>query len=159
MPHTKLKVFSVFLIIFGAGNLLAGVLVLVVSAGMGEEFYGLLSSLLGVSDSVSAAIVAVTAALCFLLAVPELMAGINGFRFANNNTEINFCRIPAMILIVIYILRTVFNIFTWNVKGIVQALIHLAIAVACLNFAHGVEEENRKRPALEDMPLFHIKDE
>lgn len=158
MPHTKVKVISVIFIIAGVFALLAGVIVAVAALLAGETFAAILAAE-NLSATSAKLLILYTIVTELVMGGTELFAGICGLRFVNGTTDEKFCRIPAVILMILSGLELLFNVFNWSVRGIVQKLFWLVITGAYFVFVKNAEEYNRTRPALEDMPLFNLKDE
>lgn len=158
MPHTKVKVLSIIFIITGVSALLAGVLVAIASLLAGEMFVTILAAE-NLSETMAKLLIPYTIVTELALGVTELFAGICGLRFVNGTVDEKFCRIPAVILMILFGLGLLFNVFNWSFRGIVKELFWLVMAGAYFTFVKNVEEYNRTRPAVEDMPLFNLKDE
>ena len=160
MPHTKLKVCSVLLIIYGAGDVLS-VLVMLMAALLGGSLgiSDMLSPFFNASGTVVTLIFLLSALIYAGLAVGDLMAGINGLRFCGGSGDIKFCRIPAIVVIVIQAINVVLRIFSGDIGNAVAPVIHIVIAVLCIVFAGQVEQYNLTRPPVEDLPFFNLKDD
>lgn len=154
MPHTKLKVCSVLLILDGAREVI-GVL-----AGLVMLVDSLLEDALGIFFSESSGTLTGVLLLAVLLAagmaVLDLMAGINGLRFCNGKCDIKFCRIPAIIVIVLQAINIVLGMLDGYFT--VASVVHIVVAVICIVFAGKVEQYNLTRPAVEDTLVFNLKD-
>lgn len=159
MAHSRLKATGVILIIYGAGNILGGLAILVASLLAGGEISGMLETYLGMSDTTAGAILLLLAVLYLVLAVPDFIAGISGIRFANGKGNIKLCQIPSGVVIVIYGLDAIIKIFSGNFSNMVGALIHAAVAVLCIVYSKKVEEASVGNLMLDDTPLFRYKDE
>ena len=166
MPHTRLKVCSVLLIIYGACDIL-GVLVTAVVA-FAIELLVVIG--VGVPDLLSALpdwMVPITfliliLALVYLLwtllfaglAVVNLMAGINGIRFCSGSCNIKSCRIPAIIVIVLTVINCIWRLLWFDTTGVAGSeiqfmiaavpVVHIVITVLYIVFAEQVEQYNIK---------------
>ena len=160
MPHTKLKVCSVLLIIYGVGDVL-GVLAMLALAFVGETLgvSEMLGSLAGISGGMITLIFLLLALLYSGVAVADWMAGINGLRFCGCSCDIRLCRIPTIIVIVIQVINCVVHLLKLDLSGAMGPVVHIVIAVLCAVFAEQVEKYNLTRPPVEDMPLFNLKDD
>lgn len=157
MPHTKVKVLSVIFIVVGALDLLAGILEVIIALLAGDIFVSILAAE-NLSETMAKLLILYTIVTELAQGVMELFTGICGLRFVNGTIDEKFCRIPAVILMILFGLGFLFNVFNWTVKGIVRKLFWLVMGGAYIAFVKKVEEYNRTRPAVEDMPLFHLKD-
>jgi len=159
MPHTKLKALSIILIIAGCGSLLAAVCIVIGMLVLGEELIGLL-----VAQNLSEGLVKF-AVLCTIVAylasgAVELFAGISGIRFAGCSiVNEKVCRIPAIILLVMFCLNIILKVIAGDFGSLVGGLILLAVAGAYFVYVKKVEEYNRTRPSVEDSALFRLRDE
>jgi len=158
MPHTKLKVFSIILIIAGGVSLLAAVCVVIAALAVGELFVSLMVAG-NLSEGMAKLLIVYTMAVYLASGAAELFAGIAGIRFSDGSIDEKFCRIPAIVLLVMFSLNLFLKLITWNPGGIVGGLLYLAVAGAYFVYVKKVEEYNRTRPSLEDMTLFHLRDE
>lgn len=157
MPHTKLKVCSVLLILYGVVDVFRALSMLVLT--FFGEVLGV-SQILGSFVSAASGILAIVFLLLGLLyagmAVVDLMAGINGFRFCNGKCDIKLCRVPAIIVITLQAINVVLEIVDGSVP--VRSVVHIVIAVLCIVFAGQVEQYNLTRPPVEDTLVFNLKD-
>lgn len=157
MPHTKLKVCSVLLIIYGARDVigtLAALAMALLGGALGVS--DMLGSYIGASSGTLTVLFLLSALLGAGMAVADLMAGINGFRLCNDKCDIKLCRIPAIITIVLQALDFVIRMLDGEFA--VAPMVHIVVAVICIVFAGKVEQYNLTRPAVEDTLVFNLKD-
>lgn len=157
MPHTKLKVLSIIIIISGAFSLLGGILVAAAALLAGDIYVSLLVAD-NVSESMVKVIIGYTAVFYLLRGGLELYAGITGVRFSNSSIDEKFCRIPAVILLALHGLNLVIKFITGGFSGLLGSVFWLAIMVGYFVSVINVEEYNRTRPPVEDTLVFNLKD-
>lgn len=158
MPHTKLKVLSIIIIISGVFSLLGGLCVVAAALLAGDVFTSLLAAD-NLSETMVKVIIGYTAVFYLIRGGLELYAGITGIRFSDSSIDEKFCRIPALILLVVHGLNLVAKMITGGFGNILGSVIWLVIIGAYFAFVMKVEEYNRTRPSVEDTPLFNLKDE
>lgn len=153
MPHTKLKVCSVLLIIYGAFDVIGTLSLLAMAALGGSDMLG---SFFIVSSGTLTVIFLISALFYAGLAVSDLMAGINGLRYCGGSCDIKLCRIPAIAVIVLQAINFVLGMVGGEFS--VAPVLHIVVAVICIVFAGKVEQYNLTRPAVEDTLVFNLKD-
>lgn len=158
MPHTKLKVLSIIIIISGGFSLLGGLCVVAAALLAGDVFTSLLAAD-NLSETMVKVIIGYTAVFYLIRGGLELYAGITGVRFSDSSIDEKFCRIPALILLVVHGLDLVVKLIMGDFSNVLRSVIWLVIIGAYFAFVKKVEEYNRTRPSVEDTPLFNLKDE
>ncbi len=143
--------------ISGAASLLAGVCVVLVIALAGQEFVRMLVAE-NVSEAMVKVLIAYTTVSFLALGGVKPFAGITGIRFSDSSSDGKFCSVPAVILMILYVLGILVKLVTWSMDGFLGTLIGLAVAGAYFSYVKKVEEYNRTRPSVEDMTLFNLKD-
>lgn len=157
MPHTKLKVLSILIIISGVFSLLGGLCVVVAVLLAGDVFVSLLVAE-NLSETMVKVLIGYTAVFYLIRGGLELFTGIAGVRFSNGSIDEKFSRIPAVILLALHGLNLVIKIITGGFGNLLGAVLWLAITGAYFAYVMKVEEYNRTRPSVEDTPLFNLKD-
>ena len=157
MPHTKLKVLSIIIIISGVFSLLGGLCVAVAALLAGDFFVNLLAAE-NLSETMVKVILGYTAVFYLIRGGLELFAGITGVRFSNSSINEKFCRIPAVILLILHGLNFVIKIITGSYGNILRAVLWLVIMGAYFAYVMKVEEYNTTRPPVEDSLIFNLKD-
>lgn len=160
MPSTRLKVSCVFLILYGVGNILGGLAILVVSLLAKDDIAEMLKSYTGLLSSIKESIFVLLAVLYLMLALLDMLTGISGLRFSGGKGSIRLCQIPAVALILIYGIGALLTVFSGNLPNVVSSLLHAVVALLCIIFCKQVEEENNvKGLMLDETPFFHSRDD
>ena len=157
MPHTKLKVLSIIIIISGVFSLLGGLCVVVAALLAGDIFVNLLVAE-NLSETMVKVTIGYTAVFYLIRGGLELYAGITGVRFSNSSIDEKFCRIPAVILLALHGLDLVIKVITGGFGNLLRKVLWLVIVGAYFAYVMKVEEYNITRPPVEDTPLFNLKD-
>lgn len=157
MPHTKLKFLSIIIIISGVFSLLGGLCVAAAALLAGDLFVELLAAE-NLSETMSKVVIVYTAVFYLIRGGLELYAGITGVRFSDSSIDEKFCRIPAVILLVLHGLNLFVKLITGDFSNLLRTVFWLAVIGAYFAFVMKVEEYNRTRPSVEDTPLFNFKD-
>ncbi|MCM1540232.1 MAG: hypothetical protein NC121_03120 [Blautia sp.] len=146
MPGNKLKMTSVILMAYGVGDILVGLAMLAASVLAKEEIAMMLESYQGLFGFMEGSVVLILlAVMYFMMALLDMLAGIRGFRFSDGKGSIRLCQMPAVALIVIYGIDTLFKVIAGNLSNAISPLLHVVVAVLCIVFCKKVEEENKTR--------------
>lgn len=157
MPHTKLKVLSILIIISGVFSLLGSLCVVAAALLAGDLFVSLLAAE-NLSETMVKVGIGYAVVFYLIRGGLELYAGITGVRFSNSSINEKFSRIPAVILLVLHGLDLVIRIITGVYVRLFRSVLWLVIVGAYLAYIMKVEEYNNTRPPVEDSLIFNLKD-